>query len=183
MKSPLSFLTGLVRRRSVEPQQVLLGDDSGARDTESKTEQAPAEPDLPLQLPAAEHDESVADETAPEAAAERAIEPDVEDPLPVADELPPPIADMGSVQVIQSAPVKMRAKRRPRTTPVSVETIPAVEVVPDTAAAGKTSAPVRSVSHEAVILDIEINELRKQLTRKLQLQNAQLRKMLERFGG
>ncbi|MGK9055387.1 hypothetical protein [Neorhizobium petrolearium] len=54
-----------------------------------------------------------------------------------------------------------------------------------TAATGETVPPsspgVPTVSDDAIRLDEEIRLLREQLARKLQLQNAQLKKMLERF--
>ncbi|CAN7676570.1 hypothetical protein [Neorhizobium sp. LjRoot104] len=51
----------------------------------------------------------------------------------------------------------------------------AIEVVPP------PSPSVPAVSDDAISLDAEIRLLRDQLARKLQLQNAQLKKMLERF--
>jgi hypothetical protein len=49
------------------------------------------------------------------------------------------------------------------------------------AVVAKSSPAVPSVSDETTSLDDEIRELRRQLAGKLSLQNAQLRKMLERF--
>ncbi|CAN7550107.1 hypothetical protein LJR255_003911 [Pararhizobium sp. LjRoot255] len=49
------------------------------------------------------------------------------------------------------------------------------EVVP------QPSPGVPTVSDDAISLDEEIRLLRDQLARKLQLQNAQLKRMLERF--
>ncbi|MBY3134455.1 MULTISPECIES: hypothetical protein [Rhizobium] len=52
----------------------------------------------------------------------------------------------------------------------------------ETMKAAPTRAPtITSVSDEAISLDAEIRLLREQLARKLQLQNAQLKAMLERF--
>jgi hypothetical protein len=48
-------------------------------------------------------------------------------------------------------------------------------------AVSQVSPVVHTASDEAIILDEEIRVLRRQLQDKLQLQNAQLKKMLERF--
>lgn len=49
------------------------------------------------------------------------------------------------------------------------------------AGVAKSSPAVPSISYETTSLDGDIRELRRQLATKLRLQNAQLRRMLERF--
>ena len=68
----------------------------------------------------------------------------------------------------KSARGEARAKKRPIASERSSETLEAFTAPP-------------TASEEVLTLDNEIQELRHQLTAKLQLQNAQLRKMLGRF--
>lgn len=168
MKSPLSFLTGLVRRRPVGTQPLLIGED---KDSQPQPVPAAAEPPLPSAEPARVHDENIVEEPISTAATEVKTTADISSPVDEA--LRPPVSDTDSVQASAPAEVKQRTKRRPKAVIQQVETVTVVE---------QASVPAPTVTDEVINLDSEISELRKQLTQKLQLQNAQLKKMLERFG-
>lgn len=126
----------------------------------------------------------------PDAAIERATLDDAGTVTTPADELAPfeKKAALASPSTARDEPDKPAARRRVVKAPASVKakrpvvkreeerrTLPAVDPVKD-------AVPrVKSHSDEMVDLDRDIEELRKQLAVKLKLQNAQLRKLIDRY--
>ncbi|MDM9620464.1 hypothetical protein [Rhizobium sp. S96] len=161
MKSPWKFLSGLARRHDKQdaPDVDVASSDS---DKSSPVEQAigPIEPEDAAVLK--ETDQGGADSTTRE-------EPRRDEVLvaPVSATKPE------EVEAVEKHASKERAAIRTRgNKAVRHRRAESTKVAPP---------PVATPSESAHELDDEINELRTQLAKKLELQNAQLRRMLARF--
>lgn len=193
MKSPLKYLAGLMGRgKTAKPPQVLISQDpepehlAEARVTLESSVSA-------LVLP------SESDATLPQSAdlpsvvvpieVEAILDTGAPDPVPALAETVTPVDDGvtpwpdDAAVALTSQPrvkpqTKARAKRISREkTALETEEAPDLTSSDDVhRAPNSTSAP-----NETVDLDVEITALRTQLVQKLQLQNSQLKKMLERF--
>lgn len=193
MKSPLKYLAGLMGRgRAAEPPQVLISQDPEPNHLAEA--QATLEASVSaLALP------SETDATPPQSAdlpsvvvpieVEAILDGDAPDPVPaVAETFTPkddgvaPWPDDAAVALASQTRVKPQTKARAKRisqerTALEIEGAADLTSSDDVhLAPNSTSAP-----NETVDLDVEITALRKQLAQKLQLQNSQLKKMLERF--
>jgi hypothetical protein len=189
MKSPLKYLAGLMSRgRGAEPPQALIGQNRrpkhlveaqatletsvSALAMPSATDATPPHTaDLPS-APAPIEDDTILDAEAPDLA-----------PAVVGNVAPPDTSDIPSrddtaVALASRSPVKTRAKRiTQEKTTLKIDA--AADII---SSDGTRVAPISiSASNDVVSLDDEITGLRTQLVQKLQLQNSQLKKMLERF--
>lgn len=200
MKTPWRFLVDLTsRRRPAKAQDSAIGHDTDPEAVEREDDPTPARPSLsgkppvkadddkgtpPDQLPAA----SSAVESDPDAA--RALESsvDIEEPRTAA---PDDKADHPRAEADLSAPktngtgkqqnrpaVKRHTRAKKAEAGVAVQSAVAAAEDPRS-----QPSPSRDPFFDDVAsLDEDIKKLRSQLAQKLDLQNAQLRKMLERFG-
>lgn len=88
-------------------------------------------------------------------------------------------------QVLQAErthpPQPKPVKRQTRTRKTSVGNVAVVAAVKHVDGSSGVALPPMTFIDEVAALDEEINQLRRQLAEKLFLQNAQLKKMLERF--
>jgi len=189
--SPWKRLTQLMlRRRPAEQVQALLSDDRNARDDVIDTsEVAFANPKLdggdtsellPVAaladnlLPANEAEAGASVDT--EAEFEAASEAPRQDEAPAAEEVAPPEQ---LVQQLHEGYAK--TTRKPRRNPSKAA--PPVQDEQDQIPPSQIarSDHTRSSSSDLMALDEEIRLLRDQLSAKLRIQNAQLKRMLKRF--
>lgn len=172
MKSPWKFLRDLASRGTTT-------ESASAPDIETRT---------PEEVPAAAVETPIA--TIDEAAAQTAVvanEPANDQPLDAPSETvgsnAPSTgrADQAQARVQENLSEDTPTKRptRPKRS-IAGNVAPAARVEYGTANS-QVPAPPMTVSEEVLALDEDIRQLRRQLTEKLSLQNAQLKKMLERF--
>ena len=193
MKSPLRFLAGLMgRSKAAPPPQALIGKASEPGQL-AEAQATLAASVTALALP------STTDATPPHSADlpsvvglmedEAILSADVPDPVPAVAETVTPIDDIGApwpddaaVVMASQSRVKPRAKTRAKRI-TREKTALIIEAVADVTSSEDVHVEPTSVfaSNDAISLDDEINALRKQLAQKLQLQNTQLKKMLDRF--
>ncbi|WFU50738.1 hypothetical protein [Sinorhizobium terangae] len=198
MKRPWKFLAQLMSRRpSAEAQESSIGNDTDSKALESEVEHTSADP--PSSTVAASphaHDEDVSidqgavasDKAKGDAAVAQALKPpiDAEEPQTSARHEADHSGAEANSSVQKSAAStksqsKPRIKRRERRKRVNAQVAVQSAVAPKH---HHTLPPPSSGDlffHEMATLDEEIKMLRTQLARKLHLQNAQLKKMLERF--
>ncbi|ACI57859.1 hypothetical protein Rleg9DRAFT_5602 [Rhizobium leguminosarum bv. trifolii WSM597] len=199
MKTPWRFLVDLTsRRRPAKAQESAISHDTDAGALEREDDPTPARPSLSGKPSAKTDDDqgtpggqvpvaSSAVESDPDAA--RALESpvDIEEPRTAA----PDEADHPRAEADVSAPktkatgklqnkraVRRRARAKKAEAGVAAQSAVAAPEDPRS-----QPSPSRDPFFDDVAsLDEDIKKLRSQLAQKLDLQNAQLRKMLERFG-
>lgn len=176
MKSPWKFLVQLASRgRTTETPEGM--DDN---DTAKTNEAAPAQDEILSArypgddiAPPLQDADDVADDVDAKAAASDAVEAASNSgPSTSADLLRPDDRKLSTERALPSERLPVRQTRARETRRRSDAVVDAAE--------GASAPPVRFVD-EVALLDEEINQLRRQLAAKLSLQNAQLRRMLERF--
>lgn len=184
MASPWKLLARLVSPRRQQRQEHGSTDDvkpevlAIAKPTETAGDNGLNAADRPGDEETVAHDRSAAASAAPDHSEETASSvhgtADIEGDRPL-DAADPALSD-GAGTAARDAPKLSQtgegATRKRRKMAKSAE--PAEAVSPP-------SPGVPTVSDDAISLDEEIRLLRDQLARKLQLQNAQLKRMLERF--
>ncbi|MBX5192614.1 hypothetical protein HJB86_27635 [Rhizobium sp. NZLR3b] len=179
MASPLKFLARLMRRREivtvddVKPDMLAIGDP-----TEPAAEKSLNTADRPSDEKAQPRNQPDPASATPEPSEE--IGSDAQDTADIANAEPVKAADLASfdgtdIAAAHRAPeLGQTAESAPRKHGSRAKRTEAVAIV-------SPASPVPTFSDKAKSLDEEIRVLRGQLTSKLQLQNAQLKKMLERF--
>lgn len=198
MKTPWKFLVELTSRRSAKTQQGTIGRETDSRAPDQDTASTPALPSFSTQASGTpDHDEAVVSvDTVPVASNEQESRNDaartlerpanVEEPQAVE----PGEARHSSAELDVLAPKsETRAKLREKRLTKRRERAKSPEgnvVARDVAARSEDqSVQPRSSGNgffdEAESLDEDIRKLRSELAQKLHLQNAQLKKMLERF--
>lgn len=200
MKTPWRFLVDLTsRRRPAKAQESAISHDTDAGALEREDDPPPTRPSL-SEKPSVKADDdqgtpagqvpvaSSAVESDPDAA--RALESpvDIEDPRTAA---PDDEADHPRAEADVSAP-KTKATGKLQNKPAVRRRARAKKAEAGVAAQSAVAAPEDPRSQpspsrdpffdDVASLDEDIKKLRSQLAQKLDLQNAQLRKMLERFG-
>ncbi|WP_105370788.1 hypothetical protein [Neorhizobium huautlense] len=183
MASPWKFLARLVSPRRQQGQELDVTDEvtpdgpAIAKSTENPADAMLASTDQPTGEEPPPHSEPVVASTAAQHSAAVISAPgtrDVEstDIAEAADPVRPESSDTADREVLNTAQLRQRVEpgRRRRGKKADV-----LEVVPP------SSADVLVVSDDTLSLDEEIRVLRQQLANKLQQQNAQLKRMLERF--
>ncbi|MBD9541348.1 hypothetical protein IB276_17995 [Ensifer sp. ENS04] len=175
MKSPWKFLRNLASRgTATEP--------ASAPDIEIRTpEEVPA---AAVEAPIATIDEAAAQTAvvANEPANDRPLDaPSIVEETVSGDAPSTGRADQAQARVQESPSEDTPIKRptRPKRS-IARNVAPAARVEYGTANS-QVPAPPLTFSEEVLALDEDIRQLRRQLTEKLSLQNAQLKKMLERF--
>ncbi|CAN7752470.1 hypothetical protein [Rhizobium sp. LjRoot258] len=175
--SPWKFLVGLTRRHGKERNSASIEDTSDKPVADETQEPAQLQPPAALVLST-----DGGQDTADQVDADSHASDDVPNIAKVVEE--PTAPDKSALEQVddrasttgrrQTVAVEVSATRKPRKArALRKKTAPAkIQSTPST-----TSA----VSNDLQDLDDEIRQLRSQLAKKLQLQNAQLRKMLERF--
>ena len=183
MASPWKFLARLVSPRRQQGQghdvadEVTPDDPAIAKSPEISVDETLDSTDQPAGEELTPHSEPIAALTAAQHSAAVISAPgtrDVEsvDIVEAADPVRPVSADSADREALKPPQLRHDVKpgRRRRSMKAGV-----LDVVP------QSSADVPTVSDDTLSLDEEIQLLREQLASKLQLQNAQLKKMLERF--
>jgi hypothetical protein len=186
MKPPWKYLTQLVSRRRADDEQDQTGDRKAALPeihsalaaSVALPEVAPTLPDVeggtvphPVQPNAATESDEVAHLSSP--ATVDPFAPAVDQPEPDSATAP---ANEGKSSATR--PVKARAARKARLDTTSKDPVLAAVEEQVSEAPSPSATPFFD---EASSLDADIRQLKDQLAGKLRLQNAQLRKMLERF--
>ncbi|MGH0348832.1 hypothetical protein [Sinorhizobium meliloti] len=198
MKTPWKFLAQLASRRpSAKAQQTSIGNDTDSRAFETEVERSSAlPPSSTVAAGSPAHDEDVSVDQ--ESVASDKAEGDDD----VAQALKPPIdaeeaqttarheADHSGAEASSLVPksaASTKSQSKPRIKPRERGKRDSAQVAAQSAVAPKHHQSLQPSSsrelffHEVATLDEEIKVLRTQLAQKLQLQNLQLKKMLERF--
>ncbi|NTJ11626.1 hypothetical protein [Rhizobium lusitanum] len=187
MKSPWKFLAQLTSRgRAAQTPAAPIENDAETTAIESGAQQVPA---LPLNSAKAsdrpDHDETPA--VALDATPAVALPGDVEEvQVPLRDEVSQPSAPAPALlpqnERSKQSPRASQPKRSARTKRTRVDVASTKSANPtNKAQTARSPSPRETLLDEAVSLDEEITLLRRQLARKLDLQNAQLKKLLQRF--
>lgn len=181
MASPWKLLARLVSPRRQQRQEHGSTDDvkpevlAIAKPTETATDNGLNAADRPADEKSVTHDQpdavSTGSDNSEGVASQVQSTADIEHAGPV-EAADPALPDEAAHDAQKPSPVGEGATRKRSRRGKKAETI---EVVP------QPSPGVPTVSDDAISLDEEIKLLRDQLTSKLQRQNAQLKRMLERF--
>lgn len=189
MRSPRRFLADLTSRRKSQqpllPAPIPEAQTDEADDVRASSVSPVGSLDYPDTAEAAQPDEAdqatppesvaVVDDKAP------AVEPRVSDPEPLTLAVDEPATEATSKrgdEVIVSTAGKKRAKRIQQR---HVERPSSSVLRPDDASEQAATSVRPAVLDEVLTLDVEIADLKVALARRLKQQNAQLRRMLERF--
>lgn len=183
MASPWKFLTRLVSPRRQQRQENGSTDDvtpellAIAKPTETAADDGLNATDPPIDEKLVPHDQSEPVSADPDHSEEISgvhgkADIDGAGPAEATDPALSDDADTAARNAQKTSPPDKGATRKRRRRGKTAATI---EAVPP------PSPEVPTVSDNAISLDEEIRLLREQLARKLQLQNAQLKRMLERF--
>ncbi|MBB3918691.1 hypothetical protein [Rhizobium fabae] len=196
MKTPWKFLVELTsRRRPAKGRENSIGHATDLQAPDHEAEQTP-EPSSTESSASANHDEAVPVEQAPAASNEREDSPQAGQALarPADDEeawsaipnearhsdtsadLPTRISETSEKSQRKPPPQRRERAKRTQATVVAQSAVATHE--------GQCVQPSSSPDaffDEMASLDEDIKKLRSELARKLQLQNAQLKKMLKRF--
>ncbi|MGV4791887.1 hypothetical protein [Rhizobium sp. F40D2] len=199
MKTPWRFLADLTsRRRPANAQESAIGHDTDPGALEREVDPTPTRPSLSAKPSVkADDDKGTPVDQAP--AASRAVESDphaaraLESPVDVEEPrtaAPDDESDHSRAEADMSAPRNVTGKQRNK--PAVKRRAPGKKAKAGVAAQSaiaaledprsQPSASRDSFFNDVASLDEDIKKLRSQLAQKLDLQNAQLRKMLERFG-
>ncbi|MBB5661957.1 hypothetical protein GGI64_001293 [Rhizobium leguminosarum] len=200
MKTPWRFLVDLTsRRRPAKAQESAISHDADPEALEGEEDPTPAHPSLSGKPSVKADDDqgtqggqvpvaSSAVENNPDAAPALESPVDIEEPRPAApdDEADHPRAEADVSAPKTKATGKLQNKRavQPRARAKKAEAgVAAQSAVAAPEEPRSRPSPSRDPFFDEVAsLDEDIKKLRSQLAQKLDLQNAQLRKMLERFG-
>ncbi|OWV81746.1 hypothetical protein ATY77_00385 [Rhizobium sp. R634] len=185
MKTPWRFLADLTsRRRPAKPEESSTGRSADAEASESEAKSAPAVPS-----DAAASGAHVSDDRSPAISSETESVHDAgaasEPPVDAAEVQSPALADaqaplFGAVKTGAGAKPQRKPPAKRQGSPKRTQ----ADVVAKSLAASDRApvAPSRDPFFDDVArLDEEIRALRSELAQKLHRQNAQLKKMLERF--
>ncbi|WP_026186906.1 hypothetical protein [Ensifer sp. BR816] len=199
MKAPWKFLAQLTSRRpSAKAHQSSIRNDTDPKALESEVENTSAiPPNSAVSASPTGHNEDVSIDQGPVASDQAKGDDDVAPALtpPIyAEEAQTPArleTDNSDAEVTSLAPksTNTRSQRKPRKKHRKRGKRAKADLAVQSAAAAKDRRSVQPPSsrdlffHEVAILDEEIKTLRIELAQRLHLQNAQLKKMLERFEG
>jgi hypothetical protein len=180
MKPPWKFFTQLIsRRESTTPGQA-IEHDGGPKSIESKSQPAPA----PEATSGAEQDDQSPSSVPVETTAANASDVDTAAPASVTVQA----EEQKAEAVEEREPPRDKPSVKPRAKPSSLAGKGRTNRMAQSPVAARAEPvpQIPSVSEnpffdEAASLDEDIRQLKDQLAQKLRLQNAQLRKMLERF--
>jgi hypothetical protein len=186
MRSPWKILSDLTSRKRVREEKESTEVEHDAPDAASEVEQSPKRLSLPEETSERqeEHEKSVAvvtENSQPESSPAVSLEPHVDD----ADEHKSDVVAEADNNPKAPALPTQSSKRKP--SPIKAaptQTRIRAESKPDKTGGAplQQSQAADPFLSELGELDDEIQQLRVTLASKLQLQNAQLRKMLDRFG-
>jgi hypothetical protein len=197
MKAPWKFLAQLTSRRSAKAQESAIGNDTDPKALESEVEHTPAlPPNSPVSASPPAHDEDVSINepvASDKARGDDDVAPALKPPID-AEEVQTPAsleADNPGAEARSLVPKSTNTKslRKPRIKRGERGKRAKAQAAVQSAAAAKDRRSVQPPSSrdlffdEVAILDEEIKTLRIQLAQRLHLQNAQLKRMLERFEG
>ncbi|ARM91111.1 hypothetical protein RHEC894_PC00076 (plasmid) [Rhizobium sp. CIAT894] len=198
MKTPWRFIVDLTsRRRPGKVQESAVGHDSDPDARERETDWTPAHPSVsPKASVKADDDEDTPVDQVLVASSAVESDPDVARALPSVDVEEPrtaapdeeahhPRVETGSApksKVPGTNQVKPPVKRRERARKAEASVAAQSSVAPPEDPRPQPSPSRDPFFDDVASLDEDIKKLRSQLAQKLDLQNAQLRKMLERFG-
>ncbi|WP_080578898.1 hypothetical protein [Sinorhizobium fredii] len=197
MKTPWKFLAQLAsRRRSASVQENFIAPDTDPEVIESETEnKSPLPFDKPTQASGTPDHDSAVDrgsmfsdqlESDPNPLQEMNLTADIQEPgTPARSETKQSDAAGKRLgpqsQTSANSQKKPEIRRRERSKNARAEGVAQSAVATNEAETVQTSSSGDTFFNEVAILDEEIKELRRLLAQKLYLQNAQLKKMLERF--
>ncbi|GAC1045279.1 hypothetical protein [Rhizobium sp. No.120] len=168
--SPWKFLVGLTRRHGKDNNSASIEDTSETPIVNETQESARFQPPAALALPT-DGAQDPADQVDADSSASDDV-PDIERVVEVPAGPDEPATTTGLD--LQTEPYEVSATTKPRKARVFRKKNASAE-------SPSTPSTAPAVSNDFQDLDDEIWQLRRQLAMKLQLQNAQLRKMLERF--
>ncbi|SMF60913.1 hypothetical protein SAMN02982989_1139 [Xaviernesmea oryzae] len=184
MASPWKFLTRLVSPRRQQRQENGSTDDATrellavAKPTEMAADDGSSATDPPADEKPVSHGQSEAVSAKPDHSEETAGgvhgTADIEGAMPL-EATDPALSDDADTAARHAQKTSLTGKGATRKRRRRGKTAATGEVVPP------SSPGVPTVSDDAIRLDEEIRLLRGQLARKLQLQNAQLKRMLARY--
>jgi len=197
MKTPWKFLAQLAsRRRSANVQENFIAPDTDPEVIESETEnKSPLPFDEPTEASgtpdhdsAVDHGSMLSDqpESDPNPPQEMNLSADIQEPGTPARSETNHSGAAGKTLGPQSktsanSQRKPEIRRRERSKNARAEAVAESTVATNEAETVQTSSSGDPFFNEVAIIDEEIKELRRLLAQKLYLQNAQLKKMLERF--
>lgn len=179
MQSPWKKIGQIIWGRSPETAPTPAVVDPG-----TDTRAVPGQPASPVARPSHPDENPVAgkkdlDATAAKAADTREVAPSAVEPRePAAQKAvrPPRVKKTLKSPAIAEVPIVTPERASPKTkTPVK-------QAAKKAAVDNRAQAVQRGFHGEVTDIDAEVRALRRELAKKLTLQNAQLRKMLERFG-
>lgn len=177
MKSPWKFFLDLASRRSAEqPESVLDAGREEHRAPPMATE-APIVAPTPVDAAATVKAAAVEVESAPGAEGTGSVVVET-----VGDKSTPNTAsEQARATEAVDRPRRKPAKQQARSKKSNRRNVAVVAGVEYGAANSDARVPPITFADEVAALDEDIRQLRRQLARKLSLQNAQLKKMIERF--